>query len=159
MTWDIVRIVKEILISYLYSSLDVQMTEASVKQLRLDCALCPAFHIVSQWSMTWSTKVALVLGVAGWAGAYPRPYLNTVNCRKIINWVDFTLKTSCSFTKAVVRSHIDTICIDSSKGKWQQITDIFRLFVHFVSTFNAINSNSTSTGGAALFQCLCHIVV
>ena len=60
MTWGVLHSVKEMLVTYLYSSLNVRMTQATVKRLKLGCTLCPASRIVSPWLMTWSTKVALI---------------------------------------------------------------------------------------------------
>ncbi len=53
-------VLHEILVTYLFSSLKVRMTEATVKRLKFGCTLCPASRIVSPWLMTWSTKVALI---------------------------------------------------------------------------------------------------
>lgn len=47
--------------TYLFSSRNVLMTEATVKRLRFGWTLSPASLIVKPWFTTWSTNVALML--------------------------------------------------------------------------------------------------
>ena len=101
--------------TFLFSSRNVLITDATVKRLRCWWTLCPASLIVRPWLMTWSTKVALIsseIGVHAWplrpgpCPPRPRPlalppsmlanYLKWLNWGLFVaGWLVFSLASKC----------------------------------------------------------------